>query len=121
MSDGMETDKSMCCLGYNPDDELNNDPTLRFACPVEILLENMYTYIRFGKQCKLDQTETQYIDYNANGMYDPEVDEVIGTPEVETTFPGKYLCCQEAADKDDMLAEACIIESDLVNGFYSYR
>ena len=68
-SDG-EVETSMCCLGAN------GDPSLLLACPEEIQLDKAYSYNPDNEECKLVQTETIFIDYDVDGMYNPEVDEI---------------------------------------------
>ena len=83
----------MCCLGYDENDMLNSDPSLRLACPMTNQFDHAFTYNPDNEECKQVVTNTNYIDNDADGMFNPEVDEVSGQPEVSEFLPSKHVCC----------------------------
>ena len=67
-------DQKLCCTAYDENDPLNDDIMLTFACEEIEVTNEVSEYDPDTGVCTTSVEDFYYVDFDANGEYDPMID-----------------------------------------------
>ena len=122
---GESIPKELCCTAYEEMSAINGDFELTFACN-EVEVEEEIVSVdptTDPPTCRVDDESYVYVDRDANGVYDPLVDEQYQYELIEGTDPSGDRCCEKAGQDGDIETARAICdrcEEEDSDEFFTY-